>query len=125
MNKSKYYSGNGDGGKSQLYTMEYVMKNDPILEVVGEIDELSCMIGVARNFLSKPEHDFDDVLKSIQKFLMDASSHIASTDCSKLNVFDESFVKQVEAWTNVDFGFRLPKLKNFIILFLNISRLNF
>ncbi len=42
--------GKGDEGKTNLFDGSSVKKNDPILEVIGSVDELTAFIGLAISF---------------------------------------------------------------------------
>ena len=45
-----FFSGKGDEGKTNLFDGSMVKKNDPILEVIGSMDELTAFIGLAISF---------------------------------------------------------------------------
>jgi cob(I)alamin adenosyltransferase len=50
---TKVHTGVGDGGETVHLNGDVVSKNDCRLEVVGSIDELNCLIGVARMELAR------------------------------------------------------------------------
>jgi len=47
-----YFSGKGDSGKSEISGKKF-SKDSLIFEVLGELDELNSLIGLAKNYLSK------------------------------------------------------------------------
>ena len=64
---TKIYTKTGDGGETGLHYGVRVRKNAQIIHVMGEIDELSSFIGLARNsFDSKDEFFINEILKGIQ-----------------------------------------------------------
>lgn len=44
-----YFTGKGDSGETSLFDGSRVKKNDPILELLGSIDELNSFIGLVRS----------------------------------------------------------------------------
>ena len=50
MRITKVTTRNGDGGKTNLAKGESVLKSDNIIHCLGEVDELSSMIGVCLSF---------------------------------------------------------------------------
>jgi cob(I)alamin adenosyltransferase len=47
-----YFTGKGDKGKTEINEKKFA-KNSLIFEVLGELDELNSLIGLAKNYLSK------------------------------------------------------------------------
>ena len=47
-----YFTGKGDGGKTEIGGKKF-LKDSLIFEVLGELDELNSLIGLAKNYLSK------------------------------------------------------------------------
>jgi cob(I)alamin adenosyltransferase len=63
----KVYTGTGDQGTTSVYGKERVDKDCTLLEVMGNLDELNSLIGVAANFIE--DKDIRDVLRNIQREL--------------------------------------------------------
>jgi ATP:cob(I)alamin adenosyltransferase len=68
----------GDGGMTDLWSGERVAKDDPRIEVCGEIDELSSLLGFAR--LAARQVETASALESLQRDLVRAAGEIASMD---------------------------------------------
>lgn len=75
------YTKTGDEGMTSLRDGVRVPKNDPRIEVNGQIDQLNAHLGVVRSML-----DDDDVnrglVHAVQRELMTVMSHIATPDGS-------------------------------------------
>ena len=113
---AKIYTKNGDRGTTNLYDMRKLGKDDLFFEVLGDIDELSSHIGLARILLSYQEMT-TPILLNIQRKLMDISSDIATTKeqaREKLKFIDEIDTKKLEVYID-EFWEDLPKLTEFII----------
>ena len=67
MRITKVTTRNGDGGKTNLAKGESVLKSDKIIHCLGEVDELSSIIGVCLSF--SQNSDITEFLKKIQKGL--------------------------------------------------------
>ena len=44
-----YFTGKGDSGETSLFDGSWVKKNDPVLDLLGTIDELNSFIGLGRS----------------------------------------------------------------------------
>jgi len=122
---SRIYTRTGDKGSSSLFTGERRKKSDSVFDALGDIDELSCHIGFAREMLSESwqQENFEgisEMLQKIQCVLQDVSSCIATpassaTDKQKeYTAFDGQLVDELEKWIDA-YVADLPKLKNFIL----------
>ena len=74
MRITKVTTRNGDGGKTSLAKGESVLKSDKIIHCLGEVDELSSVIGVCLSF--SQNSDITEFLKKIQNNLFDIGGHI-------------------------------------------------
>ena len=105
MSKIKIYTKTGDKGYTNLYDMKKVRKDDMIFEVLGNLDELSAMIGllcVEMEDNDKVSKDCIVFLRQIQSLILDMSSDIATTtNRDKIISATENEIKEVEG--KIDF----------------------
>ncbi|MDR1707816.1 MAG: cob(I)yrinic acid a,c-diamide adenosyltransferase [Prevotella sp.] len=73
----KIYTRSGDKGKTGIHGGQRVDKDDIRIEANGCLDELNSMLGVIRAYLPE-NHNFDDILFSIQTEIMVVMSHVAT-----------------------------------------------
>jgi cob(I)alamin adenosyltransferase len=71
------YTGRGDGGETDLRTMERVGKHTPRIEAYGSVDEVNALIGTVR---PTGYADVDDVLREIQNHLHVLQADFATPD---------------------------------------------
>lgn len=74
----------GDSGKSALYSGEFLPKSDIHFEVIGDIDELSSLLGLARHQLRGRLQRVGSEFEHIQKLLHHAMAVIATSRESEL-----------------------------------------
>ncbi|MCS7126438.1 MAG: cob(I)yrinic acid a,c-diamide adenosyltransferase, partial [Aigarchaeota archaeon] len=107
--------GRGDDGKTFLLSGEKIWKDDERLEALGEIDELSSIIGVAISLLGE-EDEVSQILLKTQEHLFIIGSQLAQEQSSEaisykideaLNYID-NLVYELES--------KLPILRRFIFL---------
>ncbi len=67
------YTKCGDGGFSSIADGKQILKDDVLFEVLGNLDELNCILGAA-TLGCIDEHS---ILKGIQKQIIDVSAEIA------------------------------------------------
>lgn len=94
MKKAALYTRTGDKGTTGLVGGTRIKKNDPRLELYGEVDELNSFIGLGISFLEK-SHDIT-FLHMIQSSLFDLGCNLA---CEK--------EKRIQ--------FKLPQIKDSLI----------
>lgn len=118
---NKIYTKTGDSGQTSLLTGERVYKDCLVLKVVGELDELNAVLGLALSANNKNDLAF---LNNIQKDLFRVGSEIAAAQLKNnravkigedknnfINVLEiENLEKQID-----DMWAQLPELKNFIL----------
>jgi cob(I)alamin adenosyltransferase len=68
-----YFTGKGDKGKTEINGKKFA-KDSPIFEVLGELDELNSLIGLAKNYLPKK---FFKKLTEIQNDLFVIQANVA------------------------------------------------
>ncbi|KAK5615765.1 hypothetical protein CRENBAI_022552 [Crenichthys baileyi] len=116
----KIYTKTGDKGFSSTFTGERRPKEDHIFEALGNTDELSSAIGLAREFCLDKGHIFTDQLDKIQCILQDVGSNIATPQSSareshrKRTKFSPQTITDLETWID-HFTEELPPLTNFIL----------
>jgi cob(I)alamin adenosyltransferase len=117
----KFYTGAGDKGETCI-TGKNIRKDDPVIEAIGEIDELNASIGVAMSF--QTEKKIIDILKDVQNKLFVIGAEICCVD-SKAKITEEN-VKDLES--KID-SFEVGELKKFVLpsgskpyVFLHLAR---
>ncbi|MBT3272920.1 MAG: cob(I)yrinic acid a,c-diamide adenosyltransferase [Spirochaetales bacterium] len=93
----------GDGGESSLYNGERLRKDDVLFVTLGDIDELSSLIGLAKATIRMEypkEKKIPDVLDSIQGVLIRVGGQVATPEkdpiYDKLSVVTVQDVKRLE-----------------------------
>ncbi|CAF1671868.1 unnamed protein product, partial [Adineta ricciae] len=114
-NLPKIYTRTGDRGTSALLGSgsNRVSKDSLVFDVLGTLDELSSVIGIARSTCSFSEISKD--LENIQCCLFEIGSCVAAGNRSSRFVFNDSTLiehleKQIDQMTE-----ELPPLRNFIL----------
>ncbi|MDE1873827.1 MAG: cob(I)yrinic acid a,c-diamide adenosyltransferase [Candidatus Micrarchaeota archaeon] len=108
-----YYTGKGDDGRSGLLGAGRRVKDDPIFNAIGEVDELNSAIGVAlyytRDTMVRKQ------LKTVQNELFIIGANLASPKkkIDQANLGPEA-VARLEGSIE-DMGRRIPRLKKFVI----------
>lgn len=116
----KIYTKTGDKGFSSTFTGERRPKEDQIFEALGNTDELSSAIGLAREYCLDNGHTFTEQLDKIQCILQDVGSNIATPRSSardshiKKTQFTNTPTADLESWID-EFTKELPPLTNFIL----------
>ncbi|RVE68163.1 hypothetical protein OJAV_G00089740 [Oryzias javanicus] len=116
----KIYTKTGDKGFSSTFTGERRPKEDHIFEALGNTDELSSVIGLAREFCLEKGHTFIHQLDKIQCILQDVGSNVATPRSSardshiKKTKFTSQPIADLETWID-NFTKELPPLTNFIL----------
>ncbi|KAM9393911.1 corrinoid adenosyltransferase MMAB isoform 2-T2 [Pholidichthys leucotaenia] len=114
----RIYTKTGDKGFSSTFTGERRPKEDQIFQALGNTDELSSAIGLAREFCLDKSHSFTYQLDKC--ILQDVSSNIATplSSARKSHIKKTKFtalpVADLETWID-SFTEELPPLTNFIL----------
>lgn len=132
----KVYTKTGDKGMTSLFTGERKPKDDITFQCLGNVDELTSMIGVTKIFV-REAGDFGvcEQLEKIQCLLQDLNSNVSTprSNCSseaKLirTEFDSNSISELEKWID-KMDESLDELSNFILpgatkasSFLHLSR---
>ena len=76
MNMGLFYTGKGDAGTSEIGKVK-VSKDSPIIETLGDLDELGSLIGVTRSSLLNKDGQLAGKLKRIQEVLFIIQARVA------------------------------------------------
>lgn len=109
---SKVTTRTGDTGQTSLVGGARVSKASLRVDAYGEVDELNCVIGLARARMQ--EEAIDDALASIQNDLFTLGADLASPFDVEVPRIEESFTSRIEQLAD---GFlrELEPLKEFIL----------
>lgn len=106
---AKVYTKKGDRGKTRLFSGRRAEKFDLRVAAVGDLDELSASIGLAR--VAYPPAN--DLLRSVQRALYAISAIVSAENRAVKMTFEESEVAALE--TEIDrVNAGLPELREFI-----------
>lgn len=119
---SKIYTRSGDKGETSLFTGQRVLKNDPLMEAIGSVDECNSAIGFSLSLLPVDQryNQLKEQLIIIQHALFDLGAAVATprtrAEQEKINKtrFDEEEIELLEKWID-EMDAELPKLKTFIL----------
>ena len=111
MRITKVTTRNGDSGKTSLAKGESVLKSDNIIHCLGEVDELSSIIGVC--LCHCQNSDISDFLKKIQNNLFDIGGHI-SMNLDDNSIVNEKMISDLDVQIN-HLNKDLKPLKEFIL----------
>ena len=109
---STVYTGVGDQGKTQLVDGSWVAKDHPVVEAVGEVDELNSLLGVIRS--RGVPAPLDAYLRTLQNDLFILGADLASPLTLQAPRITENRVRRLEQWID-ELNARLPMLKEFIL----------
>jgi cob(I)alamin adenosyltransferase len=109
----RYYTGKGDEGYTHVIGSCPLKKDDPIVRVLGDIDELNSAVGFACANITD-EH-LEDMLIGVQNTLFVVGAEIASSgkDSTKIETI-KGKVKELEEAIE-ELGATLPELKKFVL----------
>jgi len=117
----KIYTKTGDDGETALFGGKRVSKNSPLIEAIGEVDELNAQLGLCRAALAAGRADFaaqSNSLKIIQNRLFNLGAALAgapsifSTQTDQILKELEDHIDQLEIENTKLSG---APLKNFIL----------
>lgn len=97
----KRFAPDGGKGKTRLFDGQQISKSDLRMEVIGDLDELNCLLGLVGG------------LEEIQTHLMLISAYLAVPGSTLNNKVKEQ-ISNFEQDCNHDWD-QLPQLKNFVI----------
>lgn len=104
----KIYTKTGDGGSSSLGRRgERVSKSDRRFHLIGDIDELISVLGVASSRTS--DEELLNEITQVQKYLYKACSHLAEFETFETTDVITTLEKTIDRFTDA-----MPKLDKFI-----------
>lgn len=106
---SKIYTRTGDQGMTGLGDGSRVGKDSRRIEVIGEIDELNCVIGMILTHEMRPA--IKAILSEVQHKLFDLGGELSMPGYQALSLQDVTLLEQTLDGFNAD----LPPLKEFIL----------
>lgn len=118
----KIYTRTGDKGETTLFTGQRILKNDPLFDAIGTVDECNSTLGMAIAMLEN-EHALAQVkeqLTLVQHALFDVGAALATprtrAETNKVNKtrFDSEATKLLEEWID-RMEAHLPPLNTFIL----------
>ena len=112
MRITKVTTRNGDGGKTGLAKGGSVLKSDNIICCLGEVDELSSVIGICLIYCHNS--DISTFLKKIQNDLFDIGGHISMKLDDDTSIVNEKMITELESQVN-HLNENLDPLKEFIL----------
>ena len=104
----KIYTKTGDNGETVLLNGKKVKKDDPIVEIIGCLDELNASLGLLHTIRNKK---IKSVVLDLQRDLFLIGSFIVGEDQA---IDYDNKTKKLENFID-DFTNKLPALKNFIL----------
>ncbi len=104
------YTRRGDGGKTSLVDGISVSKSDDRIELVGTLDELNSVIGLAKVTTNQPLHD---ALSKRQKELLQMMSSIADPRNPQYRFAKEEILALEESIDQLEKKF--PRAKEFVL----------
>ncbi len=109
---STVYTGVGDKGTTQLVDGSWVPKHHPVVEALGEVDELNSLLGVVLS--QEVPTPLKERLQRIQNDLFILGADLASPPPLSVPRITEGKVRRLEQWID-DLNASLPMLKEFIL----------
>lgn len=106
---SKIYTRTGDAGTTGLSGGERTPKDSLRIDVIGEVDELNCAVGMVRAHQIRPE--IQTVLSEVQHKLFDLGGELSMPGYQAIAADDVALLEQELDGFNAE----LPPLKEFIL----------
>lgn len=107
----RIYTKSGDKGKTSLGTGERLLKSDPRVQAIGDVDELNAFLGLVIHFSTDPI--MADLLQKIQNDLFDVGADLCMPDTKKIAITD-SYVTRLENAID-DYNQHLKPLTSFVL----------
>lgn len=111
----KIYTKTGDNGETSLFGGKRVRKNNVRIEAYGTVDELNCVMGIARSF--NVDKEIEKIVSDIQNQLFALGGDLATpmeNNKVKIERIGESDIVRLEQMIDV-LSDKLPPLRRFIL----------
>ncbi len=106
---SRIITRRGDGGETSLADGSRRRKNDPRIQVLGDLDELNAVLGLARAAIA--DEDSGKLLLQLQQDLFDLGAELCQPGQQRITADYAKDVEQQAKRLNAD----LPPLQEFIL----------
>ncbi|MCB0343477.1 MAG: cob(I)yrinic acid a,c-diamide adenosyltransferase [Bdellovibrionales bacterium] len=114
---NRVYTRSGDKGQTGLVGGERTSKASKQVQTYGDIDELNCVLGLARTSLNEATKSLDPILENLQQELFDVGAEIASPPGAipdSMWTVEDTAVARLEKLCD-ELGRDLPELDSFIL----------
>ncbi|KJF26791.1 cob(I)yrinic acid a,c-diamide adenosyltransferase [Clostridium aceticum] len=109
----KVYTKTGDHGETSLYDGKRVKKDDIRVESYGTIDELSTVLGFARNYIE--DEKIIEIIYRVQRELFDVAGQLATSNDSKFpQKIQDHHISFLESIID-DYSAKIENINAFII----------
>ena len=75
----KIYTGGGDRGKTSLFSGERVIKSNDCIEAIGDVDELTAVLGMLTAVLPADQSEIIEKIRQVQSDLFHICTWLATT----------------------------------------------
>ena len=111
---ARSYTGKGDNGETGLWGGNSILKSDPRIVAVGEIDEANAAIGVTASFTT--ENKILEICDYLQNTLFTLGAEISAASAKKEPPYklENKHIEKIEQFIE-ELDSALPKLNAFIL----------
>ena len=117
MKIDKVYTKRGDKGITSTNSSKALKKDDLVIVILGELDELNCFIGLAKHHLSANGIKYERISKNllkIQKKLFDIGAELSFLLDKKIKFIKKNDIDLLENEINF-YNKKLTKLYSFVL----------
>lgn len=107
----RIYTKSGDKGKTSLGTGQRLLKSDPRVQAIGDVDELNAFLGLVVHFST--DSTLTDLLQKIQNDLFDVGADLCIPDTKKLAITTDYVTRLERAIDN--YNQHLKPLTSFVL----------
>ena len=107
MRFSRWFTGRGDDGTTDLLIGKRVKKSHPIVSALGAIDELSAALGCCRA-KTKDESKYYDIFLNCQRELVSLMGALASQNSFSAKDYIEKTIEEISKETTMPNEFVIP-----------------
>jgi cob(I)alamin adenosyltransferase len=112
---STYYTGKGDSGSTSIISGSKILKDQKIIEAIGDVDELNSVIGIALLYVH--DKNLGKQLDRVQNVLFHIGASLASVSSKSGSLrwgVKKEDIESLEETIN-ELGRKLPDLRKFVI----------